>query len=176
MQVYVGPSRTILPRLQTLDANFVSINADRAVAVQWKNRALMEEKLSRATVRGLFWSGLAVAMISLAIWLGTHLIGIALQPDLQSAERETAAATEKLMLQASQAVRNDTDKHMYRLQELLLLLQNVNGTLLKYEVKNGSLTWEALIPQAVGGDYLRQLNARAVGSSPDGRVKIQGNK
>ncbi len=79
------------------------------------------------------------------------------------------------MMQASQVIRNDSDKYIFRLQELLLSLQNVGGTLMKYEVKDGRLTWEALVPPAVGGDSLQQFRARTMGTSPDGRIRIQGN-
>lgn len=174
MQVFVGPSRTILPRLQTLDANFVTINPERATPVPWQNRALMEEKLSRATVMGLFISGLAIAVIAIAIWIVTNLASLSVAPDLTKAQNDTRAATEQLMLQASKVVRNDTDRHLFRLQELLSTLQNLNGTLTKYEVKNGQVTWEALIPSAAGGANLDQLRAKPIGSAPDGRVRIQG--
>ncbi len=175
MQVFVGPSRTVLPRLQTLDANFVTINAERAKPVPWRNMALNEEKLSRATVRILVWSGTVVALAALGFWFVTHVAAVALRPNLTKAQAETKAATEKLMLQASQVTRNDSDRHIFRLQELLLQLQNINGTLLKYEVKGNNVLWEALIPPATGGDGLKALRAKAVGSSPDGRIKIQGN-
>lgn len=175
MQVFVGPSRTILPRLQTLDANFVTINAERAKPVAWRNRALYEEKLSRATVRGLFWTGCAVAIVSLAILLIGHSIGMMLTPGLMMAQSETRQATDRLMTEASKAVRNEADAHMFRLQSLLLTLDNVNGTLLRYEVQKGRVEWEALIPPAVGGDNLRALRATPVGTAPDGRLKIKGN-
>lgn len=175
MQVFVGPARTILPRLQTLDANFVTINPERAVPVKWKHRAMAEERLSRATMRGLFWTGAGITCVALAIWLFTHLIGIIVRPNLAVAQRETAAATDKLMTSAMQVIRNDSDRHIFRLQELLLSLQNIGGTLMKYEVNNGKVTWEALIPSAVGGDSLKQFRAQAIGTSPDGRVRIQGN-
>src|SRR5690606_23612474 len=175
MEVFVGPSRTILPRLQSLDANFVTINVERAKPVPWRNMALNEEKLSRATVRGLMWSGTIVALGAVGFWFITHIAGVALRPNLNKAQAETTRATENLMLQAAQVTRNDADRHIFRLQELLLQLSNINGTLLKYEVKGGKVVWEALIPPAAGGSGLDALRAKVVGSSPDGRVRIQGN-
>lgn len=175
MQVFVGPSRTILPRLQTLDANFVTISTERAIPVPWKNRALMEEKLSRATIMGLFLSGLGVTIAALAIWIVTNILSITLTPDLKKAQADTTAATEKLMLQAGQVVRNDTDKYLFRLQELLIAMANVNGTLTKFDVTSGAVVWEALIPATAGGDNLNLWHAKAIGTAPDGRVKIQGN-
>lgn len=174
MQVFVGPSRTILPRLQSLDANFVTINIERAQPVAWRNKALQEEKLSRVTVRSLVTSGLIVASVALGFLFITHVAAVALRPNLQKAQQETNAATEKLMYTASQATRNDADRHLFRIQELLLSLSNINGTLLKYEVINGQIKWEALIPPAAGGSGLESLQAKVVGSAPDGRVKIEG--
>ncbi len=175
MQVFVGPSRTILPRLQTLDANFVTINPERAVAVAWKNRSLSQEKLARATIYWMFWSGAAITFVAIVVWLFSHVIGILVQPNLKKAQQETEMATEKLMAQATQVIRNDSDKHLFRLQELLLSLQNVGGTLMKYEVKDGHVVWEALVPPAVGADSLQQLRGRTIGTVPDGRIRIQGN-
>lgn len=174
MQVYVGPSRTVLPRLQTLDANFVTINPERAVPVKWKHRALAEERLSRSLTHWLFWSGATVTLMAVSVWLLTHIVGIVLKPNLKAAQQETALATERLMAQAAQVIRNDSDRHLFRLQELLLSLQKIGGTLLKYEVENGKLVWEALVPSAVGADSIRQFNARVTETTPDGRVRIQG--
>ena len=175
MQVFVGPSRTILPRLQTLDANFVTINPERAVPVAWKHRALGQEKLARATVYWMFWSGAAVTFIAVLVWMLSHVVGMLVQPNLKAAQQETTLATERLMAQATQVIRNDSDKHLFRLQELLLLLQNIGGTLMKYEVKDGRVVWEALIPPAVGTDSLKNFRARTIGTVPDGRIRIQGS-
>jgi hypothetical protein len=175
MQVYVGPSRTILPRLQSLDANFVTINLERAQPVIWRNMGLNEEKMSRGAVRFLVWSGGIVALVSLGFWFLTHVAGVALRPNLFKAQAETRAATEKLMLQASQVTRNEADRHIFRLQELLLQLSNINGTLLKYNVKEGKVVWEALVPAAADGSGLDALRAKVMGASPDGRIRIQGN-
>jgi hypothetical protein len=67
MQVFLGASRTILPRVQSMDANFVTINADVADIVPWRNRTLKTEKLSRATARMLVLSGMFVAFIATLI-------------------------------------------------------------------------------------------------------------
>ncbi len=128
-------------------------------SVPWRNMALNEEKLSRATVRSLVWSGTIVAMAALGFWFITHVAAVALRPNLTKAQQETSAATEKLMLQVAQVTRNDADKHLFRMQELLLALQNINGTLMKYEVKGGNVSWEALIPPAAGGSGLENLRA-----------------
>src|SRR5690606_22160909 len=67
MQVFLGASRTILPRVQSLDANFVTVNAEVADIVPWRNRTLKTEKLARATVRMLVFSGMIVALIAILI-------------------------------------------------------------------------------------------------------------
>jgi hypothetical protein len=158
-----------------LDANFVTINTERAQPVPWKNKSLQEEKLSRITVRSLVSSGTIVAVVALLFLFITHVAAVTMRPNLTKAQQETSAATEKLMYQAAQATRNEADRHLFRIQELLLALANINGTLLRYEFVNGQTKWQALIPPAAGGTGLESLRATVVGSSPDGRVKIQGS-
>jgi len=58
MQVFLGAGRTLLPRIQSMDANFVTINPEMASPVPWRNRALKTEKLSRAAARVLLLVGI----------------------------------------------------------------------------------------------------------------------
>ena len=79
------------------------------------------------------------------------------------------------MMEAAKLTRNDAEKHFVRVQELLGEIQSLGGTLVKYDVENNKVVWEALIPSASGGANLARLGARAVGTEEDGRVKIQGS-
>lgn len=176
MQVFVGPSRTILPRMQSMDGNFVTINADGLAPVLWTNRALMQEKLSRATVRGLFWSGLIVTIVALSFWFVSHVAATVIKPDLRKAQQETESATVSLMLEAGKALTSDSQRHLYRVQELLISLQDVGGTLIKYNIEDGKVTWEALIPSALAGNVVSQYNAKTIGREKDGRLRIQGER
>jgi hypothetical protein len=175
MQVYAGPARVILPRLQSLDANFLTINLSKAKPVHWRSLSLAAEKLSRQTVRWLFWTGAGTALVSLALWILTHLAVSFLRPNVSVLQHETSQATEKVMLEAARLTRSDVDRHFVRMQELLGDLQALGGTLVKYEVSGDKLIWQAVIPAASGGANLTQLNARAIGTEADGRVKIQGS-
>ena len=74
LQIYLGAARSILPRIQSMEANFVTINAESAKPVPWKNRALNQEKLSRMLVKGLFYAGGAVAGRRFRCWSGSVLI------------------------------------------------------------------------------------------------------
>jgi hypothetical protein len=174
MQVYAGPSRIILPRLQSLDANFLALNPEKAEPVPWINVSLAAERLSRRTVKWLFWSGMVTAIFCLGLWIMTHLIVSFLRPNVDILKNETVQSTEKLMLEAARLTRNDTDRHIVRIQELLGELQSLGGTLIRYEVKDKKIEWEALIPSASGGSNLARLQAQAVGTESDGRVRIQG--
>ncbi|HEY1096868.1 MAG TPA: hypothetical protein VGF14_06465 [Alphaproteobacteria bacterium] len=176
MQIYAGPARVILPRLQSLDANFLTISAEKATPVSWRNLSLQAEKLSRQTVKWLFWTGASTAMICLALWIITHLAVSFLRPNVTVLERETAHATEKLMMEAAQLTRSDAERHFVRIQELLGDLQGLGGTLIKYDVTGNNVVWEAVIPSASGGANLASLGAKAVGSEADGRVRIQGTR
>lgn len=176
MQIFSGPSRTILPRMQSMDGNFVTIKAEGLKPVPWTNRALMQEKLSRATVRGLFWSGLVVAAIALTFWLVSHIAATVIKPDVRKAQQETESATVNLMLEAGKALTSDSQRHLYRVQELLVSLQDVGGTLTKYEVDKGTVTWEALIPSSVASNVIARYSAEPLGIEPDGRQRIQGKR
>lgn len=175
MQVYAGPARVILPRLQSLDANFITLNADRATPVSWRNRALESERLSRQTVKWLFWSGTLVAITCAGLWIMTHLAVAFLRPNVDVLQRETAHATEKLMVEAARLTRSDAEKHFLRIQELLGQIDQIGGTLTKYEVQDSKVVWEAVIPAAAGGANLTRLKAQTTGTQPDGRMVIQGN-
>ncbi len=174
MQVFSGASRSILPRVQTMDANFVTITADSVEPVGWYNRALAQEELSRKSVKWMTISGLAVLMTSLVIWLAMAGISTVYSPDLRSAQNETQAATTRLIVEAGQALRDDTSRHLARIQELLDTLGELGGTLEKYEIKDGKVVWEALVPPALSGNSLQQFDARSVGRADDGRIRIRG--
>ena len=65
MQVFLGAARTLLPRIQSMDANFVTINADVATKVPWFNRMMNTEKLSRFAAKALLLSGILLNFLIL---------------------------------------------------------------------------------------------------------------
>ncbi|MEM6780879.1 MAG: hypothetical protein AAF569_03350, partial [Pseudomonadota bacterium] len=156
MQVFLGASRTLLPRIQSMDANFVTINAEVADVVPWKNRQLMTEKLSRATARVLVLFGIGINLILMSFLAFQFVLTNTIQGDLADVKQQTQRASEQLMLQAYQALQSDTIKHMVRIQELLTDLQKIDGTLVKYEVDGpgSAAQWEALVPQAFSGSTI----------------------
>lgn len=177
MQVYLGASRTILPRLQTMDANFVTINPEVAEPVPWRNKALKTEKLSRATARILVLSGLALNFMIVAILIFQLILTHNVQRDLSTIQTDTQNAVTNLMTSAAATMRNDSVRHMFNIQELLDALVQVDGTLVRYEVKGGGgAEWEALIPQAYSsgvGIIRGQVQPKI---EPDGRVRIIGRR
>ena len=175
MQVFLGAARTILPRIQSMEANFVTINPETADPVPWRNRALMQEKLSRMTVRILLFSGMAVTVLSLMIWVGSYIMASIIHPQLQEARRITTKATNNLLIEATNAMQSNTTVQMARVQQLLDTLSSLGGVLLRYELKkNGHVEWEALVPAAVQNNA-PQLHAVAIGME-DGRVRIRGTR
>ncbi len=171
MQVFLGASRTILPRIQSMEANFVTINPEAAKVVRWKNRALHQERLARMMARGLLFSGLLVAFIALFVWVGSYTMVNVISPRLDQAKKTTTDATNKLMLDATVALQSNTDRHLARVIELFNTIGSFGGVLVKYEVKGGNeIVWEALIPTAVAPS---QLQATALGVE-QGRVRIRG--
>jgi len=175
MQVYLGAARTILPKIQSIEANFVTINAAVADQVGWRNRALRQEQLSRALTRTLFAAGLGVVAITMLVWLTAQIFINIARPDLQEAEASTKKATLDLMLNASQAYRTDYRKHLNRIQELGETLSRFNGRLMKYEVKDDkSVEWQALVPAGLASD-LSVLRAQSMGIE-NGLLRIKGTR
>lgn len=178
MQVFLGASRTILPRVQSMDANFVTINAEVADIVPWRNRTLKTEKLSRATARMLVLSGMFVALIAALILMFNYMAINMVSRDLDTVKIETDKAANDLMLNAYNAMQSDTIKHMVRIQELLDGLGKLDGTLVRYEVKGNRVEWEALVQPA----FVRPLQERFAvkvdenNKEKDGRIRVMGTR
>ncbi|MCK5285035.1 MAG: hypothetical protein KAJ86_05555 [Alphaproteobacteria bacterium] len=169
MQVFLGASRTILPRVQSMDANFVTINHEVADIVPWRSRMLKTEQLSRATGRILVLSGLFVCLISAIILIFNYISINILERNLSKVKRDTDNAALSLMYNASNIMQSDTIKHMVYIQELLDKLSNVDGTLVRYEVKKGKVEWEALLPPAFARDFGKPQQEL----EKDGRVRVK---
>jgi len=173
MQVFLGASRTILPRVQSMDANFVTIKPEMADIVPWRNRSLKIEKLSRATVMGLLYTALTICACCVAILVYNFISINMMSRDLVRVKQETERASVDLMLNAANTMKSETIKHMVGVQDILDHLARVDGTLVRYEVKKGKLEWEALIPQAFAKEF---PTAKVLELEDDGRVRIKGNK
>lgn len=178
MQVFLGAARTLLPRIQSMDANFVTINAEVAKVVPWRNRQLKTEKLARATAMALLYAGLLVIFIALIILLSQFLITNFVKRDLAKVKAETEQLSTDLMFNALNALQSDTIKHMVRIQDLLDHLAKIDGTLVKYEVNKNTVVWEALVPQSFSNCAGTPLNACQIlpGLEADGRVRIRGSR
>jgi len=175
MQVFLGASRTILPRIQSMDANFVTINADIADIVPWRNKGLKTEKLARATVRTLFLSGLFIFFVAASFLIFNFFSINYMERDLVSVKKETDKAAEEIMFSALKLVQSDTGKHLAGIQKLLDDLAKVGGTLTKYEVKKGKIVWEALVPPAFADQFKNRAQILP-GFEKDGRARIRGTR
>lgn len=176
MQVFLGATRTLLPRIQSLDANFVTINPDMADIVPWRNRALMTEKMSRVTARILLFSGLFVVLALSAFLTFQYFLTGTVQRNLVKVKQDTDRVAQKLMIDAYNALQSDTIKHMVRIQELLDELKAIDGTLVKYEVDGKKLVWEVLVPSAYGQGVGTLKGKVQPGIESDGRVRIRGTR
>lgn len=176
MQVFLGAGRTLLPRIQSMDANFVTINAEMAEKVPWKNRALMSEKLSRAAAKTLLIVGLFANFLILGFFIFQYILTASVNRDLLKVKDETSRVSQKMMLEAYNALQSDSIKHMVRIQELLDELRTIDGTLIKYEVNGKKVTWIALIPPAYGQGVGSIRGKVLPGIEKDGRVRLQGAK
>jgi len=176
MQVFLGAGRTLLPKIQSMDANFVTIDAERAEIVPWHNRMLKNEQLSRAAARTLLLSGILMNMIILAFVIFQFFITNVSERDLEKVKEETQVTSQQLMVEAYNALQSDSIKHMVRIQELLDELRTIDGTLVKYEVEGGSRKWEALLPPAYGQGVGSISGKVQPGIESDGRVRLKGTR
>lgn len=175
MQVFIGAARTLLPRIQSMDANFVTINPDVAAIVPWKNRALNTEKLARATARTLLLSGLSVCFICFFILVLQYGWTILVRRDLETVQAASEKASNDLMVNAYNALQSDTIKHMVKVQQLLDTLRTIEGTLVKYEVHGGKASWEALVPKSFTQGVGPVRGTIQPEMEKDGRVRLKGN-
>ena len=175
MQVFLGASRTILPRVQSMDANFVTINPEIADIVSWKNRTLKTEKLARATAKTLVFMGVSVALVAALILMFSYASVNMLERDLEEVKLQTALSSQQLVKDANNAMQSDTIAHMVRIQFLLDTLAKVEGTLVRYEVKGRGVEWEALIAPAYTQTLQEKIRFKVTeGKEKDGRIRIKG--
>lgn len=174
MQIFLGAGRTILPRIQSMDANFVTINPAVAQTVPWRNRQLKTERLSRATARMLLVSGIILNFILLGATAAQYIMINALGNNLDKVRTETDAASTDIMMKAAQILQNDMVKHMVRAQQLLDDLSKIDGTLVRYQFKTGKVEWEALVPAAYASGVMSIRGQAQPGIEKDGRIRIKG--
>ena len=176
MQVFLGAARTLLPRIQSMDANFVTINPEVAKPVPWINRMLKTEELSRFAAKMLLYVGIFINLAIIGVLVSQFLYTNLLQRDLVSVKQKTDQVSQQLMIEAYNALQSDSIKHMVRVQEILDDLREIDGTLVKYEVKGKSVTWEAVVPQPYGKGVKSLRNVKPGELEKDGRVRIIGKK
>jgi len=178
MQLFLGASRTILPKVQSMDANFVTINADTADVVPWINIELKKDLLTRAVGKIMVISGALVGILTALYILGMFAYANTIQPQLDKTKTETELASMQLLNDAAKSLENDSIRHIIRIQELLDSLLQIQGTLVKYEVSSGGgVVWEALVPKSFSSVENPLLKgARPTGNTieQDGRVRIRG--
>lgn len=174
MQIFLGAARTILPRIQSMDANFVTINPQVAGVVPWHNRQMMTEKLSRATARMLLISGVLVSLVILGVMATQYIMTNFIDRQLSKVASDTESASLDLMMKAGQVAQNDVSRHLVRVQQLLDDLSKIDGTLVRYEVKAGAVEWEALVPAAYSTGVMSVRGQAQPGIEKDGRIRIKG--
>jgi hypothetical protein len=176
MQVFLGAARTLLPRMQSMDANFVTINPELAEVVPWKNRMLRTEKLSRAAAMLLLYVGIAINLVIFLFLIFQFILTNTVVHDLDEVKAKTDKASQDLMIGAYNALQSESIKHMVRIQEMLAELQKIDGTLVKYSVEGGKVSWEVLLPPAYGQGVGTIQGQVQPGLEKDGRVRLKGTK
>ena len=176
MQIYLGAARTILPRIQSMDANFVTINAQAAKIVPWRSRQLRTEMLSRATARMLLIVGIILNFIVLSATAVQYVMINTIDRNLANVRTQTDTASVDIMMKASQLMQSDVIRHLTRTQQLLDDLSKIDGTLVRYQVKGGVLEWEALVPAAYSTGVMSVKGQAQPGIEKDGRIRIKGTQ
>lgn len=176
MQIYLGAARTILPRIQSMDANFVTVNPQVATAVPWHNRQLMTEKLSRATARMLLVAGILVNLVILMVVATQYIAANFIDRQLEKVTEDTKNASLDLMMKAGQLSQNEVSKHMVRVQQLLDDLSKIDGTLVRYQATGPKVEWEALVPAAYSTGVMSVRGQAQPGIEKDGRIRIKGSE
>ncbi|MCB1782477.1 MAG: hypothetical protein KDI13_00630 [Alphaproteobacteria bacterium] len=177
MQVFLGASRTILPRVQSMDSNFVTINPEVADMVSWRNRGLKTEKMARATARMLIIAGLIGNLIIAGV-LSYNLYSIGyIDRNLTDVKAQTDQAALDLMRNAANIMQSDTIRHMVRVQQLMDDLARVNGYLVRYDVNGGKIEWEAIVPQAFAAKLIQENSGAEVTGTEEGdHVRVKGRR
>ncbi len=178
IQLFIGASRTIIPKIQSMDTNFVTIGKDNPHVIGWKNQQLKTEKLARALIRTLLFTGVAISIILITILLIESFSLFFAQRDLTAITKETKETSRKLIENSYKVMHSDVIMHSMRMQKLLDETHKIDGFLFKYEVSRGKVMWEAFIPQ----EYVTS-KGKAMGGTPveeasrtDGLVRIRGTK
>lgn len=174
LQIFFGAARTILPRIQSMEANFITINPNIADIIPWRNQQLRSEQLARGTARTLVVSGILVSL-GLLGFLFLQYIGLNfVDRQLENVRQQTEDASMQLLDKATDLSQNEALKHTTRLQQLLDDLGQIDGTLVRYEVKGGKLEWEALVTAGYSKGVLSVQGSAQPGIEPDGRIRIKG--
>ncbi len=179
MQIFLGASRTILPKVQSMDANFVTINPETADIVLWNNLELKTDMLTRAAGKIMVLSGAFVGILAAIYIMVMFAYANLIQPQLDKTKSDTELASMQLLNDAAKSLENDTIRHIIRIQELLDTLLQIQGTLVKYTVTGKTVEWEALVPKTfAANDNPLLRGARPMGNKlePDGRVRIKGSQ
>ncbi|MDD3020193.1 MAG: hypothetical protein PHX61_04330 [Alphaproteobacteria bacterium] len=176
MQIFLGASRTILPRIQSMDANFITINDQLADIVPWRNKQLKTEQLSRATARLLLISGVVVSLILMAFIAAQYVMINFLDRNLEKVKEQTEQASLKLLSDAKDLSKNDVLDYTIRIQQLLDDLTKIDGTLVRFEVSKGKMEWEALVPAAYSTGIMSVRGKAQPEIEKDGRVRVKGTR
>lgn len=175
MQIFFGAARTILPRIQSMEANFITINPLIADIVPWTNRQLRSEQLARGAARMLVVSGILVNILLLGFMAIQYVMINFTDRQLEKVQEETESASMQLLTKASELSQNEVMKHTVRVQQLLDDLSKIDGTLVRYEViKGGKLEWEVLVPAAYSTGVMSVRGVAQPGIEEDGRIRIKG--
>lgn len=122
----------------------------------------------------LLYVGIAINLVMFLFLIFQFILTNTVVHDLDEVKAKTDKASQDLMIGAYNALQSESIKHMVRIQEMLAELQKIDGTLVKYSVDGGKVSWEVLVPPAYGQGVGTIKGQVQPGLEKDGRVRIKG--
>ncbi len=174
LQIFFGAARTILPRIQSMEANFITINPNIADIIPWRSRQLRNEQLARGTARMLVISGILISLALLGFLFLQFLALNFIDRKLETVKEQSQQESMTLLTKATELSQSSVLNYTVRLQQLLDDLGQIDGTLVRYEVKDGKLEWEALVTAGYSKGVLSIQGTAQPGIEPDGRIRMKG--
>lgn len=171
-----GPTRMVLPRLQTMGKPAIQIMAEGHEILDWKMPQLKQERDLRRTINMLNIAGLAVILLSILVLYYVHLTMRVHKPSLLQAQMRVQEHQDRMLEQSAMLAKSPTRYHLDNIQYMIDHVRLKNGVLAKYEINpdGRGAVWEVLLPQTVSDYSIGKFTGESQGVSGDWRVRIKG--
>jgi len=178
LQIHRGTSSVIRAKAERMsreqnDAPVVELIPDRIqklTPVPWFSLSLFEER-SRRVLAGVAVAGaLAVAGLSVFVWLIAAMATVSAHADLREIQERTDAKSLQLLntVQAQRA--SPMREQIAQFADVNDGLLALSGYLEVYQINDNKAEWRAVVPANVTSDRIRELGGQTLDSNPQGVV------